>query len=177
MNQTMSKQVRILAIAPTARGFGYSVMEDGAILECGYKGVRGNKNGKSVFKIEKLMKQSLPDVVVLQDVYAEGCYRAPRIKALHRKIVRLAANHNCKVKLFSVNQLRDALLDDPKGTKHEMAAMLAQRFPAELALKIPRKRRAWENEDGRMDMFDAVGVAAVFWMKRAKRAVQHAGGP
>ena len=60
----MSKQVRILAIAPTARGFGYSVMEDEAILECGYKGAKKNKNAKSVSKIEKLMKQFLSDVVV-----------------------------------------------------------------------------------------------------------------
>jgi Holliday junction resolvasome RuvABC endonuclease subunit len=165
MNQTMSKQVRILAIAPTARGFGYCVMEDEAILECGYKGARGNKNAKSVLKIEKLMNQFLPSGLVLQDVYAEGCYRAPRIKALHRKIVGLAANHKCKVKLFSGNQLRDALLGDVKGTKHEMAELLARKYPVELAGKLPPKRRLWENEDGRMDMFDAVGLAMVFWMK------------
>ena len=171
MNQTMSKQVRIFAIALTARGFGYCVTEDEAILECGYKGARGNKNAKSVSKIEKLMRQFLPDVVVLQDVYAEGCYRAPRIKALHRKIVGLAANHKCKVKLFSGNQLRDALLGDVKGTKHEMAELLARKYPVELAGKLPPKRRPWENEDGRMDMFDAVGLVAVFWMKRAKRVV------
>ena len=162
----MSKQVRILAIAPTARGFGYCVTEDEAILECGYKGVRGNKNCKSVFKIEKLMKQFLPDVVVLQDVYAEGGYRAPRIKALHRQIIELAANHKCKVKLFSGNQLRDALLGDVKGTKHEMAELLARKYPVELAGKLPPKRRSWENEDGRMDMFDAVGLAAVFWARK-----------
>lgn len=162
----MSKQVCILAIAPTARGFGYSVMEDEAILECGYKGVRGNKNLNSVSKIEKLMRQFLPDVVVLQDVNTKGSRRAPRIKALHRQIIGLTANHMCKVKLFSGNQLREALLGDVKGTKHEMAEMLAQRFPAELAAKLPPKRRAWENEDGRMDMFDAVGLAAVFLVRK-----------
>jgi hypothetical protein len=58
--------------------------------------------------------------------------------------------------------LRGALLGDVKGTKHEMAELLAQKFPAELAARMPRKRRAWENEDGRMDMFDAVGLAVVF---------------
>lgn len=166
MNQTTSKQIRILAIAPTARGFGYSVMENNAMLECGYKGARGNKNIKVVSKSEKLMKQFMPDVVVLQDVNAKGSRRAPRIKALHRKIVGVAENHKCKVKLFSGIQLRDALLDDPKGTKHEMAELLAQKFPAELAARMPRKRRAWENEDGRMDMFDAVGLAVVFLARK-----------
>jgi len=166
MNQTTSKQIRILAIAPTARGFGYSVMENNAMLECGYKGARGNKNIKVVSKSEKLMKQFMPDVVVLQDVNAKGSRRAPRIKALHRKIVGVAENHKCKVKLFSGIQLRDALLDDPKGTKHEMAELLAKKFPAELAAKVPPKRRAWENEDGRMDMFDAVGLTVVFWVRK-----------
>ena len=160
----MSKQVRILAIAPTARGFGYSVMENNAMLECGYKGVRGNKNLNSVSKIEKLMRQFLPSVLVLQDVNAEGCYRAPRIKALHRKIVGLAARQKCKVKLFSGKLLRNALLGDVKGTKHEMAELLAKKYPVELAAKLPPKRRPWENEDGRMDMFDAVGLAVTFWI-------------
>jgi Holliday junction resolvasome RuvABC endonuclease subunit len=165
MNKSTSK-IRILAIAPTARGFGYSVMEGQVMLECGHKELRGNKNYKSVSKIEKLMKQFLPNVVVLQDLNAKGSRRAPRIKKLHRKIVGLAESHKCMVKLFSGNQLRDALLGDVKGTKHEMAQLLAQRFPAELALKIPRKRRAWENEDRRMDMFDAVGLAVVFWARK-----------
>src|ERR1035437_5660261 len=165
MNQTMSKQVRILAIAPTARGFGYCVMEDEAILECGYKGAKKNKNVKSVSKIEKLMNQFLPSGLVLQDLGAAGCRRAPRIKALHRQVVELAEQHKCKVTLFSGKQLRRSLLDDEKGTKHEMAELLAQKYPVELAGKLPPKRRPWENEDGRMDMFDAVGLAAIFWMK------------
>ena len=158
----MSKQVRILAIAPTARGFGYCVMEDGAILECGYKGAKKNKNAKSVSKIEKLMNQFLPSGVVLQDLNARGCRRAPRIKELHQQVVGLAKQHKCKITLFSGKQLRGSLLDDEKGTKHEMAVFLAQKYPIELADKLPLKRRPWENEDGRMDMFDAVELAAVF---------------
>jgi len=164
MNQTTSKQIRILAIAPSARGFGYSVMEDQIILECGNKGVKGNKNQQSVSKVEKLMKQFIPSVLVLQDVNAKGCHRAPRIKALHRQIIELAAKQKCKVALLSGNMLRITLLDDVKGTKHEMAELLAQKFPVELAGKLPPKRRLWESEDGRMDMFDAVGLAVVFRM-------------
>jgi hypothetical protein len=163
MKQTTSKQVRILAIALSARGFGYSVMEDHVMLECGNKGVKGNKNQQSVSKIEKLMRQFLPSVLVLQDVNAKGCHRAPRIKALHRQIIGLAAKQKCKVALFSGDKLRITLLRDVKGTKHEMAELLAQKFPVELAGKLPPKRKLWESEDGRMDMFDAVGLAVVFW--------------
>lgn len=161
MNQTASKQIRILAIALTARGFGYCVMENQAILESGNKEVKGDKNEQSVVKIERLLKQFLPGVLVLQNVNAAGCRRAPRIKALHRQIVELAAKSGLKISLLSGKLLREALLGDAKGTKHEMAETLAEKYPAELAMKLPPKRRAWENEDGRMDMFDAVGLAVV----------------
>ena len=132
------------------------------ILESGNKGVEGNKNSQSVSKIEKLLKQFLPSVLVLQDVNAAGCRRAPRIKALHRQVIELAEKYKLKVTLLSGRLLRKALLGDVKGTKHEMAEMLAQKYPAELAVKLPPKRRSWENEDGRMDIFDAVGLAVVF---------------
>ena len=162
MNQITSKQIRILAIALTARGFGYSVMENNVMLECGHKEVRGNKNLNSVSKIEKVMKQFLPSVLVLQDVNATGCRRAPRIKTLHRQIIELAESRKIKVSFFSGKKLRIALVGDVKGTKHEMAEMLAQKYPVELAGKLPPKRRPWENEDGRMDIFDAIALAVVF---------------
>ena len=37
------------------------------------------------------------------------------------------------------------------------------RFPAELQARWPPKRRPWMSEDPRMDLFDAVGLARVFW--------------
>jgi hypothetical protein len=173
MNQTASKQIRILAIALTARGFGYSVMENNVMLECGHKEVRGNKNLQAAYKIEKLLKQFLPSILVLQDVNAAGCRRASRIKTLHRQVIELAAKYKLKVTFLSGKLLREVLLGDAKGTKHEMAEFLAQKYHVELAGKLPPKRRPWENEDGRMDMFDAVGLAVVFELKKAKQTDSH----
>ena len=108
------------------------------------------------------MNQFLPSVLVLQDVYVTNWKRAPRIKTLHRQVIELAANRKIKVSLFTGKLLRIALLGDVKGTKHIMAEMLAKKYPVELAAKLPPKRRAWENQDGRMDTFDAVALAVVF---------------
>lgn len=154
----MSQKTRVLAIAPSARGFGYCAMEGQAMLACGYKGAKGDKNLHSMAKIERLMKQFLPGVLVLPDVNAKGCRRVPRIKALHREIARLAGAQKCRVALISGKKLRNSLLGNAKGTKHEMAETLARQFPA-IAAKLPQKRRAWDSEDGRMDLFDAVGLA------------------
>jgi hypothetical protein len=64
-----------------------------------------------------------------------------------------------------VTQVRAQLLGSAKGTKHALAETLAAKFPVELALRLPPKRRPWMSEDPRMDIFDAVGLAAVFWPK------------
>ena len=50
-----------------------------------------------------------------------------------------------------------------QGTKQACAETLAAKFPVELASRLPPKRRPWMSEDPRMDIFDAVGLAAVFW--------------
>ena len=116
------------------------------------------------------MNRFLPGVLVLQNVNGRGCRRAPRIKALHRQVLGLAEKHKCKITLFSGTQLRATLLGDAKGTKHEMAKILAQKFPFEFDRKLPPKRRAWDSEDGRMDIFDAVGLAVVFWKLKSSPA-------
>ena len=93
---------------------------------------------------------------------------------LHRQVVGLAEKHKCKVMIFSGKQLRIALLGDVAGTKHEIAEILVQKFPSELGWRLPPKRRAWDNEDSRMDVFDAVGLAVVFWMSKFKRCPESA---
>ena len=94
---------------------------------------------------------------------AKDTRRAARIKTLHRKIVALGKEHDLKVRLISVTRVREQLLGDKKGTKQASAEALAAKFPVELASRLPPKRRPWMSEDPRMDIFDAVGLAAVFW--------------
>jgi Holliday junction resolvasome RuvABC endonuclease subunit len=178
MNQTTSKDFRILAVALSFGGFGFVVMEgQKTIIEFGRRVADGDKNAQSIAKMKKLLSFYWPDVLVLQDVEAKGSRRALRIKTLNRQIKGMAEKHKIKVKLISGKQLRNSLLGDPKGTKQEMAEMTAVQFPDELASRLPPKRKPWKSEDPRMDIFDAMALAVVFWMKGAKQTVQHAGGP
>jgi hypothetical protein len=39
-----------------------------------------------------------------------------------------------------------------------MAVVLAQKFPDELASRLPSKRKLYDSEDARMDIFMAVGL-------------------
>jgi hypothetical protein len=112
-----------------------------------------------------------PGVLVLQDVEAKGSRRAPRIKMLNRQMKGVAEKQKIEVKLISGKQLRSVLLGNPNGSKQEMAEMLAAQFPDELASRLPPKRKTWESEDSRMDIFDAVGLALVLRLKGVKRTV------
>jgi len=161
-----SKTVRILAIAPLSRGLGYAVMEGpDKLVVCGNKAILRDKNAGSLVWVEKFIKFYQPEVLVMPNVNATDTRRAPRIKNLHRSIITLAKKHQFKVRLISVTQVRSHLLGAAKGTKQAVAKTLAVKFPVELGTRLPPNRRPWMSEDPRMDIFDAVGLAATFWAK------------
>ena len=164
MNQTTSTRNRILAVSVSTRGFGYAVMEgENSFVDYGVKVIKGDtKNIQSLGKMEKLINYYQPDILVLQDVNAQGARRAVRIKLLHGEIIKLAGKRKLKVSMISGEKMRSLLLNDPIGTKHEMAEVLASQFPDELESRLPVKRKSWKSEDARMDIFEAVGLAVTF---------------
>ncbi len=154
-----TKQFRILAVSLSSRGFGYAVLEGDALIAYGNKIINEDKNARSLAHIDKLITGYRPDVLALQAVKAKGTYRAPRIKELHRKVVALAKQHRLKVVKITAKELRNALLGNEAGTKRAMAELLAGQFPDELASRLPPKRKRWQSEDARMDIFEAVALA------------------
>ena len=74
MNQISSKQFRILAVAPSTRGFGFAVMEgEKTIIECATRTANGKKkNAQSIIKLKKLFDSYQPGVLVLQDALECG---------------------------------------------------------------------------------------------------------
>jgi hypothetical protein len=103
-----------------------------------------------------------PEVLVLQDM--KDSRRSARIKALSRKIIAMASTRKVSVKLFSEEQVRRTFFANGKGTKHAVAEILAQRFPEELASRLPPKRKPWMSEHYQMDIFDAVAVGLAFYL-------------
>lgn len=169
MKPNHNKQFRIAAVSLSTNGFGQAVMEGGTLVEFRNKVFMADKNANSLIHIGKLIAHFQPDVLVLHDVNAKGTFRAPRIKELHQKVVALARKRRLRVVKISGTELRTTLLGNPKGTKQEMAELLAKRFPDELAARIPTKRKAWTSENARMDIFDAVGLAVVSsWLSDVK---------
>jgi Holliday junction resolvasome RuvABC endonuclease subunit len=153
---------RIIAVAPSTRGFGFVVMENGNLIDWGVKAAKGDKNAQCLAKIEKLFVHYRFNRLVLEDYNARGSCRAPRIKTLGREIVALAESHKVKVATFSRKRVKQTFFDDGKGTKHDIARIVADRFSEELGSRLPPERRAWMSEHYAMSIFEAVALAVVF---------------
>lgn len=170
MNHISTKQVRILAISPSSRGFGFAVLEgEGVMVDWGVKTAKKEKNAESLAKARKLIAHYQPGVLVLEDASAKHSRRASRIQKLTKRIIAMAATQQVKVKLFSREKVMKEFFADGQGTKHALAGIIAKRFPVELGDRLPPKRRAWESEDCRMDIFDALALALVYLQSKTKR--------
>jgi len=152
----------LIGIALSSRGFGYAVLErENTLVDFGRKRLYGDRDGGTAAGIEKVIARYQPYALILQDANkAKGTTRTARIKELSREINALAKKKNIKIVKISGKELRAKLLGHEDGTKHEMAVLMAQRFSDRLASRLPPKRRSFDNEDPRMDYFDAVGLVA-----------------
>jgi|ERR1017187_203160 Holliday junction resolvasome RuvABC endonuclease subunit len=173
MKKIQPKHFRILAIAPSIRGFGFAVLEEQeTLVDWGVKTVKkGDKNKQSLAKVKKLIADYQPGVLVLEDTSAKGSRRAPRIRKLCQQIIKMTANRKVSVKLFSRDQMMKTFIADGRGTKHALAEMIADRFPEELGSHLPPKRKPWMSEDSRMTIFDAVALALLPHLCRRSKSI------
>ena len=163
--KTSSNKRRIVAISLCSSGFGYAVLEgQGVLVDYGNKGAKQPKNENGLAAAKKILTYNQPGVLVLHDMLAEGARRAPRIKQLAEDIASLAKRMNIKVVKISGRKVRRIFLGDETATKYELAKFVAERFPDDLAHRLPARRKAWESEDRRMNIFDAMALGIAYQM-------------
>ena len=167
MSKISPKQFRILAVAPSTRGFGFAILEgQDMLVDWGVKTVtNGDKNSQSLKKVKELIVHYRPGVLVLENASAKSALRAPRIRRLCQQITKLASTHKMNVKLFSRDQVMKTFFTDGQGTKYTLAEIVAKRFSDELGHKLPQKRKLGDSEDSRMNIFDATALALTLRLK------------
>jgi hypothetical protein len=168
---TKTKNGCVLAIAPSSRGFGFAVLEHGkTLVDWGVKSVEGDKNAGCIEKVESMIAHYNPGVLVLPDTAAKGARRSPRIRSLCAQVAVRASKRQIKVAPLSRDNVRSAFFEDGKGTKHTIAKHLAVQFSKELGHRLPPKRKPWKSEDYRMEIFDAVALAAAHELVQRRNA-------
>lgn len=150
---------RVLALAPTARGIGFAVLEPCEKLAAwGVKSVTGDKNASSLEKIRALIVQYRPESVAVED-FDSNPLRSKRVRALGLEISKLAELFEIPLSAFSVSEMRQPFFGDDAASKQQLAEHLAQLFPDELGDIVPRKRQPWMPEAYSMAIFEAVALA------------------
>ena len=150
------KRVRVVAIDPTSKGFGFAVIEvDLFLVDYGVARVWSARLREFVDRAYSVVEKYRPVMIILPSVSPAKSRRRTRAK-LSALAGHLRQHHHAVVMLP-----RDIVLKtfDPSGTtKHEIAIAIAKAYP-ELTSRLPRKRRPWMSEDESMNVFDAVALA------------------
>ncbi len=164
MNNLSAENIRILAIDPTTRGFGFAVMEGSDyLIDWGVKeGRDNNKDVHCLNNISELIGRYMPDAIVVEDFNGMGSRRCHRIQNLIKNIIELSQAKNIKTHRYSRSKIREVFALHGAGTKHEIAQAIAGDF-TELVPRLPPHRKCYMSEDCRMSIFDAMSLAITYF--------------
>ena len=162
MSRAYTKDIRVLAIDPSTRGFGFAILEGpNQLIDWGVKETKTEKHKRTLASVAELIEQYQPGVLVLEDYTGKGSRRCDRIRQLIDDISKLALKRNVKVRHFSRAEIKQTFSESGAHNKYEIAHAIAKRFP-ELTPRLPHFRKPWMSEDYRMSIFDAVAFAVTF---------------
>jgi Holliday junction resolvasome RuvABC endonuclease subunit len=165
MSNAGKKEIRVLAVDPSTRGFGFAVLEGpNRLIDWGVKETKKDKSARSLKLIEDLIDRYQPNAIVVEDYAGKGSRRCRRIQGLINDISKLASKRKIKVRSFSRAKVKQVFSESGASNKHEIAVSIANRFP-ELAPRLPRFRKPWMSEDYRMSIFDAVALGVTLSAK------------
>jgi hypothetical protein len=157
----------VLAVHPTARGFGWVVFEGPlAPYDWGIASAKPGRNARLTTRFERLLERYSPAVLVLEDF--ERRERAERIKYLCRWMIHLAHCRGMATPVYSIAVVRTCFASTGARTRHEIALAVSQYLSA-FSHRLPQKRKAWSNEDPRQSLFDAAALAMTHYAIRGTK--------
>lgn len=163
MSRAYTKDIRVLAIDPSTRGFGFAVLEGpNRLIDWGVKETKTDKKRRSLKLVEDLLEHYQPSVIVVEDYEGKGSCRCQRVGELINDISKLAARRKIRVRSFARAKVKQVFSESGASNKYEIAQAIAKRFP-ELAPRLPRVRKPWMSEDYRMSIFDAAAFGLAFF--------------
>ena len=148
---------RILAIDPYRRGFGFAVMEGTRLLDWGLARLFSKKDDELLGRVEALLTRYAPTAFTFED--GSNARRGEAAMRRVNRLISFASLVRIPVTLVSREDVRRAFGIDDQATNHDVATQLTALFP-ELASLLPQKRKFYDSEDERMNVFRAVALAS-----------------
>lgn len=143
---------RVIAIDPTAQGFGFAVLEGPTTLIAWAFASPKNWRKRDA-RLDALIERYRPDALVTEALGANPRRGKPG-RLLIQAVQRVAARS--RISFFGARPPADT--NGKRIAKHELIPQLVKSFP-ELAPRAPRKRRPWDGEAESTAIFDAIAFA------------------
>ena len=163
MTHEKTQHTLVLAIHPTARGFGFAVFEEPqSLVDWGSTTVRLNKNTSCLKKICSLINFYSPDVVIVEDCEDPGFRKSKSAKKLIQHILSEGQKRNIQTSKYSRSTIKGVFSQFHVTTRFQIAKKIVEWLPS-LQARLPPERKPWMSEDYRMGIFDAVALALTFY--------------
>ena len=149
--------IRVLGIDPTSRGLCFAVVEGlDRLVAWGCHSISRKTENAIQDRLGALLDQYDPDFVAVEspDSQRKGAWALKVLESIALEALDFGAG----VRWVSSHEIRRVLWLQPGASRHQVASVLADRFP-ELASRLPSRRRPWQSEAHRMNVFDATGIA------------------
>ena len=158
----------ILAIHPTARGFGWVVFDGPlALFDWALVETPKDKNTACLQKVAKLIERFQPETLILEAFEGPAARRSERIKRLGRGLATLAATQGVDVVIYSRFEVQTCFGTMGARSRDEIASVVALNLPM-LQPRLPQKRKCWKSEDRRLALFSAAALALTHYRYQAQ---------
>jgi RNase H-fold protein (predicted Holliday junction resolvase) len=160
--------LRVLAVDPSTRGFGYALFEGpDRLVDWGTKDIRKYKPAAALQKIKELIRRYEPEVLVVEDCGHTRSRRNLRVRRLTKQMFAVARRSGIKGYALPLVAVYQQFSKRGARTKYDIASTLAGEFPA-LMLRLPPKRKPWQSEDSRMSIFAAAALGYTYLARRRR---------
>jgi len=162
MSVSAAPPLRVLALDPMSRGFGFAVLEGPiTLVDWGIRNAANDNLRAPLRKIKDLIGLYHPDVIVIEDCRHDRSRRRQRVRAVIAQVATLATPET-EVQLIPAALVRRVFGAGRAVTKHQIATLVSEHFP-ELAYRLPPERKPWMPEDARFAIFDAVAFGLTYY--------------
>ncbi|HWT99816.1 MAG TPA: hypothetical protein VN229_19430 [Terriglobales bacterium] len=152
----------VLAVHPTAKGFGWVVFESPlSAVDWGIASAKQGRNARLQARFARLLERYEPSAVVLE-AFEPPSLRAERIRHLCRSMLHLAACKGADTPVYPRSVIRTVFASVGAVTRFETAQVIARHIDA-FSHRLPEKRKPWQGEDPRQSLFDAAALALTYF--------------
>lgn len=158
---------RVIALDLRAHKFGYVVFEGSdKLLDWGIKSYRDGDRTQLEGKVAVLRAMFAPSTILIRKVRSNNRVHQQMIDHAVRTIRAFANRILVAIWIIESSSLHRFFSREAKVNKHEVAMMVADRFP-ELSWRVPSARKPWQTEPRRQSIFDAASLGLFFYAQKA----------